>query len=874
MSNQIENKSGVGNVSEEEGVVLPPDLEVLLTAAGRRERACIILPFGCGKILLGLEFLRRQSGPSLIVAHSAASAELWAARRRAADGEGSVTEISRDPCAPATVTVTDRATLGSIAADGRLRGMLDALRGGRDTPPAILIEEPYELEATELEVLARICETVPPRRLLSIASRPPCDRSFDERTDIEALCGIPCAAAGIPAMVYRGVLRPHRDFLCLCDPTAMPDDLRRCFSGAVESRVMFIRRLTEMEFMGEVCDRLMGQSAAYLDRRAEEVRAVASLLEARTPEAAARLIGRVGGRLHAPTERDMEKAITYLLQSQAVLSEEEKRILRKLAAENGEGGVLADRRAVWQSVSRSAAKERVLTDVIDTEESVRGRGMRLLVRVSAEDGLRCFGKLLRRGHTPTALLTEDGVCLPDVDGIPERFVRLCRGEADITEGREYAGYVVGHTVSPTDAARAVERLFAAGDIRILLTDGSFCDGELTEQLANVLILTTPTEWRELPPSDASVGAVRLRYATDAREMRERALTALRREDRELLRGREEQGPLHIWHLAAAGEVHASVAEDTDESETVRRFLCCTPSTGWGIPPHIPTGRAGLSAFNAATHEAARRHARAGENITSVPSDESRLCVTVPAAARLPALTPGRVIGLCLAALSMGLGGFLLPHLVRLTVQAQGMPSVLAIFLVLTAIAGGMCAVGGAYAFRTLPYLIRHAGAERSIRSLVQALLRALRETGRIGETVSVRVERPLQAVASSAGDRRFTVRVEGASYAEVELVCRAIAELLSPIRDPRYLILRPDRAWKRTLDGGRRGRAVVFACPSVLSIRDADTDVLTACMRVPLGRSACMYTRRGRGIRALAIARACGYLAPEKERTCEVFVLE
>ncbi len=857
---------------------LPPDLDALLREATGRERACVILPPECGHMLLGLEFLRRQKAPSLLVARHAASADRWEARwRETADGRGTrgMPAISRDLPEMAPRTVTDHAALRRMGRDDRIRLLSEALRAKRGLPLAILIEDPYALGEVEREVLTRICESVASIRILSIASHPPVDRTPEEREACEAVCGSICGAVGIPAMVQKGVLRPHRDFLYLSDPTTAPDALSLPFQAIIDSRTERIRRLTSLPIMAHACDRLLRQSRGYLYRRRSDVQAVACLLHARSPRAAKRLMGILGGHLHDPTEKDMDTAIAYLLQSQAVLSTEEKDVLRRVCAEAADlpGAVCSERGEAFRCASRSAVKIGDVCTILAAEEAVLGNDMRALVVVSPEDGERCLEDLFRRGRTAGAYRTAEAIYLPDTVKIKSRLHHLCRGSMRIMPWPERPRYLMCRSDRPADIDYAAEMLFAGGDIRVLLSDGQLPSGGSIERAANVLILTTPTERGENNRSDAPP-----HYASTACEVRDRALAA-QRDNRYAGSGHGDRGlredidrqALHIWHIAALGTVHGSVAEDADECEAVRRFLLCTPSTGWEIPPHIPSTFEELEAYNAAVlSEIPRCRATPQASDAHSSTEEPRLSVTIPAAAGLPSVTPMRMMKLGSAVLGLGIGGYLLPHLIRLTLQAQGMAAVLGIFLGLTALCTALFLAGGIHLLRTLPYLIRHRTAHASVQSLASALLRALRETGRVGEAVTIRVEFPPVSGHPAKETRRLILRVEQATYTEADCICRAIGEMLSPLRAPRYLICQNDRTWKR-IRAGKRGRAVVLACPSVLARHDADIDTLVACLGKSLGRAARMYTRRGGGIEALDAARARNYRR-EGGGLCEVWV--
>ncbi len=835
---------------------LPPDLETLLRGVADEARAGIILPHGCGKFLLGLTFLQRQATPALLVAMNRESAALWAERWRESYG----TDISRDPLLPAHLTVADRESLGRIGAEDRVRALLDALR--QKGTAVILVEEPYSVSVRVLSVLERVGEAMAGARVLGIASRPPYDLSPEERERVEAVCGRPVAAAGVPAMVQRGILRPHRDLLYICDSTAADEETRAALHRLSAERAAVADRVVGLPFAGRILMRLRRCGRGYLYARRDEVRALVSLFGARDPDSARR-IRRLVGETTASPQVVVERAVAFLLHSQTVLSEKEKITLRHavFGGDDEDLAIFPNGEEAWRCAARSRSKMAAVADILRTEEEVLGGELRLLLAVCSEDAADCFERLLGSTDAPVAWLRGDTVYLPEDGGVLGRFLSLCR---DRVERRTYVSetrrrYGICRPVDPVERVSALERLFEDGDIRVCLVDEDASCGGGPERVANVLLLTAVTERR--PTGD-------LRYAESAADWRGRAMQARREtaEDEDAAAGHA----LHIWHLSSvAGQDTPLLSKDTDEAVAVEGFLDCVPTMGrGGLPRRILRGRESLAAWTGAMADETRKRRGTVRAFLAgaFDSDEIRVRTEIPLGARIPAWTAGRLSGMGLSVLGMGIGGFFLPHLARLTLQAAGMPGVLAIFLILLTAAGGMVAGGGWYFFSNLPLLIRHRTARASVRSLVHALLRALQESGAVGETVAVTVDSTDTPKRTPARLRSLTLSVTGATYAEADCVCRAVCEMLSPIREPRYLIRRAARVGSH-----KRGRMVALACPSVLAARDADAGIFADCLRRSLGRSACIYTRRGYGIRCLGEARARGYL-DRGGRDCRVYV--
>ncbi len=855
MANQIEHefKASEASVGSE---TLPDDLEALLAQIGNRVRASIILPPGCGKILLGLTYLHRQESPCLVVASDGETAERWAARWRTYVGEPVGKPTSLDPKKPAYLTVTDHETLRQIHAEGETRILMELLR--ERGVSVILVEEAYGAGEGVFSLIERLRERVPALQVLGLSSRPPYDLPSEERMRAEQICGRVVAAAGVPIMVQRGILRPHKDFLYLCDPELGDVKNRVLLRRMVKQRTQLLQEALKLPFMGDVLRRLGSMKREYLYCRRDEVRALTALLAGREPRMEKRLSGLLGERTEVLTDETVSRAIGFLLASQVILSEEEKAALREifLAVDEEKMTVFPGGEAAWHHAGGVKAKTGALSDIIHAEEAVLGRELRGVVVVRHDDAAVGFAELIRHTEVPVARLSDetDGITvyLPDANGVVERFQRLCRAPVDCRweEDAESRRYALCRPTCPDELIPAMERLFEAGDIRILLTEEQLPLGCALEGATNLLILTSVTERRE---------SGELRYAEHAFDWRGRVLP-LRRDASEE-RDAASQA-VHVWHVASMpGEGANLIAHDIDERAAVVGFLRCVArrrqSGGMRRPAAGETER---RTWNADVLEDARRRSATVRDFLGMKqSEEPRVCAEVPSGARVPVWTAGRLIGLGAAALGVGVGGYLLPHLVRLTLQAQGMPAVLMIFLVLVAMAAGMLTAGIWYGCLNLPYLIRHRTAQASVRSLSRALLRALKEADAIGPAVDVSVEAAPDGRERPGAHRRLMVRVHHATFGDADCVCRALVEMLSPLHEPRYLVRRIDRSMRRAAKG-KRGSMIAYACPSVLAVRDSDAEIFAACLCASIGRLSCVYTRRGYGVACLGEVRARGYI--------------
>jgi len=154
------------------------------------------------------------------------------------------------------------------------------------------------------------------------------------------------------------------------------------------------------------------------------------------------------------------------------------------------------------------------------------------------------------------------------------------------------------------------------------------------------------------------------------------------------------------------------------------------------------------------------------------------------------------------------------------------------------------AVSGVLLIGKLVYISNNSSPEKSIRSIASALQRTLKEMGEIESgKVLVNVNRKRNTVSCSLTD---------ASAREKAVFARAVSELLSPIDDPRYILVSKGRFghdWSRS-----------YACPAVIGKNKKCTVILTKNLKGKTGNFDLVFTRNAEGRKALFHARKYSYI--------------
>jgi hypothetical protein len=158
---------------------------------------------------------------------------------------------------------------------------------------------------------------------------------------------------------------------------------------------------------------------------------------------------------------------------------------------------------------------------------------------------------------------------------------------------------------------------------------------------------------------------------------------------------------------------------------------------------------------------------------------------------------------------------------------------------------------------SLPKLARAAGLawrngslESSLEQVGMAVLKALYETG---FATDADIDQGRFEIRTSLDGRKDIVLI-GVKRATERHVMQALAEILAPVQNPRYLLVRHSR-W------GLRARADYHAVPALFGASKAGAERFAHCWLASVGSSTLVFTRNAEGRRMLLRARARSFAA-------------
>lgn len=819
----------------------------------------IVAAPGSGKTVLGLELIRKIGKPCLILSPTTAIREQWRARfcslfaddEQAADALFScdlhdvrlITSVTYQ----ALYTAMERTEGGEDdCSDIDLMQLIGAHEIG-----TICLDEAHHLRNEWQRALEKFMQQLDGRvTVLSLTATPPYDAEGGEWERYIAVCGEIDEEIFVPELVAQGTLCPHQDYVYFNYPTktelAALEDYRAHAAAALD-------QIAALPFVRELCARLQ-EKPDYdaIFSAPQEYTALFCWFRSCGLEVGRPIERQLAGRRGLPRFQigHAEQAIGFLING-ALLSEEQKKQIEDIVKSHG----VYERRQVQLRLSEklrrtlvsSVGKLDSIRRIVQCERDAMGGELRLLIltdyiKKETLDGVASRGSFssvnvvsifetLRRADDTQ----EIGVLSGSLIILPEKVKLHARHTRQHIPGTRYC--VVDVAGSLHTAVAAVGELFERGEIRVLIGTKSLLGEGWDSPCINALILAS------------FVGSFVL-----SNQMRGRAIR---------IDPTHPQKVANIWHLITVEPPYAvkeravqRLAEQIRQDDS--RLISCdyevlkrrfdtfmgpndrTGSIESGIgrltaiaPPYDSEGIARIDAemLERASH---REKLRAQwQNAVRGGVVEVTAQSVVPTEKRVPVFTFWNVtLFLLLAAVQA--------DLVRLIIMTAMR------FSAWTAVA---VAVGEGIVcyllYRLIRYVLLNRTPARSIKTLGIAIYEALCECSLIAPSARVECRQDKQLSYVS-------LYLRNASVHDQNVFNRAMAEFLSPIDNPRYLLIR-----RNVL--GKPLYRFSFACPSVIGKKKEYAEVLAKKLK-KVGRFELVFTRREDGRRLILTCRKKSYI--------------
>ena len=826
-------------------------------------RINVVAAPGSGKTILGLELIRRLNAPAVILSPTTTIKYQWGARFA-----GNFLEKGEDPAEYFSYDLHEITLLNSIT--------YQALHSAMDHAPVeedgvtvdysdvdifriikeygvktICLDEAHHLQNEWQKALEKFLDGIGRDvKIIALTATPPYDAGQTEWERYERVCGPIDEEIFVPELVNDKTLCPHQDYVYFNYPTKEETASFKDYRSKV---VTGLDELMALPIYPKVYEYIASQYQEDRETLYENTRGVIAtliLLNSFGIAVDETIVKSFTGKKKLPglTVEFSERAYRFLLESD-ILNEDEKNEIRRVLKGNGltERGqpVFSLKENAKHKLLSSVGKLKSITEIVKSESGNLGDALRLLILtdyikketvkdlfsgktpsdVSVVSIFECLAKSdpsYRMGVLSGGLIILPTDCKQYLEHLGAKITQI--GDTN------YSEFSFG-TVKNKDKVDAVSELFERGIIRILIGTKALLGEGWDSPCINTLILAS------------FVGSFML-----SNQMRGRAIRIDKNNPNKVS---------NIWHLVtlepdyvfedSALNAHA-LKRQTDfdrivsyDYETLeRRFECFTgPNYTTG---EIENGIERLTAIRPPFDEkgverinremlsrAMQRDDTQSKWSTSLHQCGTKLTeeISVPKETVIKPVVFTNYLALVMLCSVDAVVMMAEIAALKTLVGVQNAPVTrllpgLALF--------GLLLAATIAAAKQARKIILHSTPRKTMTHLANALLKTLKECNMIEYRASV---------VSGGSDVSVYLLLKNASTYEANLFNTAVSEMLSPIDNPRYILILKKR--------GRPCYEQSYACPSILGQKKEMVELFADNLTGRIGDFAIVYTRNDVG---------------------------
>ncbi len=831
------------------------------------KRIHIVAAPGSGKTILGLELIRRLGAPTLVMSPSVSIKQQWGDRFIEAylpETENPDEYISYSLKEPKLLTsVTYQALHAAFskavleAADDEDELESEASQDFSDfdliavTKKAgiktICLDEAHHLKSEWQRALEKFIEAIGSDiTIISLTATPPYDSAPAEWNRYKRLCGEIDEEIFVPQLVKQKTLCPHQDYIYFSYPTA--EEAETVKSYKLKAQECTAKILSDgyiaaaLRACGIIGEKPLNEEAIYENTEGfAALITVAASTGVKIPEG---VVSKVFGKKNIPACKDetVQTAFQLVIDKPEIFGEDISEELKRILSESS----LIEKRKVCliindklnKMLASSMGKLDSIETVTESEIQNLGDSLRMLIltdfikkdimkSVGTADEIHTMGAVpvfeaLRRKcceNAKIALLTGTLVILPNVAVSCAQKIANEEKVGCIVKPIENTSHSeVVFSGSNKHKVGIITKVFAEGYINVLVGTKSLLGEGWDSPNINSLILAS------------FVGSFML-----SNQMRGRAIRIDKKNPEKVS---------NIWHLVTVLPDEQKSDFETiegDDFDTVKRRFSCFQAPAYNgdvIESGIkridiltpPFNKSGIDRINNQMLKYASERNSVTARWDAVVKGSAR--PEISQAAEIPAtvypqkavfrnklyaviLAVITVLGIAVMAASGAIGGIL--------------------GFIISAVAFVFC-------MKKVSFVVKNSSAEKTVTGLSRAVLKTLQQLKLVENSSKVKL-----SVKFSSDAKNICVTLTGAPERDKKVFLKAIGELLSPIDDPRYVIV----ATKKLFNSPVRDYVNSYACPSAFGVNKESAELFGKNLKSPAGNFELVYTRSENGRKIL-----------------------
>lgn len=828
----------------------------------------IVAAPGSGKTILGLELIKKLNAPTIILSPTTTIKYQWGDRFK-----DSFLDESEDVDEYFSYDLHEITLINSITYQA-LHSIMNKLPLEEDGVvidysdldifelvrkygvKTICLDEAHHLQNEWQKSLEKFVEQLGDDvKIIALTATPPYDAGRVEWGRYEKLCGPIDEEIFVPELVKEGTLCPHQDYVYFNYPSK---DETVVFAEYKEKVLLSIKELRELEIYSAISTFIEEKYKDDKESLFEDSKSYISLLILLNSLSISinQKITKSLTTKKALPEPDLifyERAFQFLLDNEEILNEEQKELILKIlrkhsTIERGKVNFSLKDNTKHKLIS-SVGKLNSIAKITEEESKNLGDDLRLLILtdyIKKESVKELFS-----GKTPLYISV---VTIFEVlaKSNPNYKMGVLSGNLIILPTsckehlKEYKCKVnkIGDTIysefnfsslKNKDKVDLVSSLFEQGIINIIIGTKALLGEGWDSPCINTLILAS------------FVGSFML-----SNQMRGRAIRIDKNNPNKVA---------NIWHLATLEPEYVfeqnllkslMIKKDTDFNQVnsydyetlIRRFDCFvgpnydTGEIESGIDRltiiHPPYNKSGVELINTAMLALAKKRDDTKNKWDNAVKYNFKLVeeMEVPEEKALRPFAYVNVFGILLTSLGTSGTVFLCSRLLIILLTTKpANPTGLILGVVLSAIA---VVVFGFLLGKIINTIVTHSSPKKNMTHLAKALLRTLQDIEQISHRTSIKVR---------GDDLCFGIQLVDASIYEQNIYNQAINEMLSPIDNPKYLLIMKKR--------GLLNYEQSYSCPSVISQRKEMVELFVDNLKGRVGPFEMIYTRTDDGRKIL-----------------------